>query len=118
MENIQKMKKIEAIIRPEKLIEIKDALGEAGYPAITTYDVRGTGKQAGLTMRSFDGTEVKVDLLPKQKIDLFINDEDLDKILEIIIEKGKTGNIGDGKIFISSCDEAVTVRTGERVKKL
>ena len=112
------MKKIEAIIRPEKLMEVKRKLSENGFPALTTYDVRGTGKEQGLTMRALDGSEIKVELLPKQKIELVLNDDDLEKALEIILEESKTGQIGDGKIFITTVEEVITVRTGERGAKI
>ena len=112
------MKKIEAIIRPEKLMDVKRKLSDSGFPALTTYDVRGTGKGKGLTMKALDGSEIKIELLPKQKFELVLNDEDLEKALEIILEEAKTGQIGDGKIFITTVEEVITVRTGERGPKI
>jgi len=112
------MKKIEAIIRPDKLLEVKKALNKAGFPAMTTFDVRGSGKEQGLVMRAFDGSEIKVELLPKQKVEIVVNDKNLNDILKIVIENAKTGNIGDGKIFVSTIDEELTVRTGDRLKEV
>ena len=107
------MKKIEAIIRQEKLNEVKDALAEAGFPGLTTYEVKGRGRQKGLVL-SYRTSEYRVDMLPKTKIELVVKKEDVEKALEIIIRVAKTGNIGDGKIFVSPVDEIVRVRTGER----
>jgi nitrogen regulatory protein P-II 1 len=109
------MKKIEAIIRQEKLNDVKDALAEAGFPGITAYDVKGRGRQKGLLL-SYRTNEYRVDMLPKTKIELVVNKADVEKVIGIIDKVAKTGNIGDGKIFVLPVDEVVRVRTGERGK--
>lgn len=107
------MKKIEAVIRPEKLDELKDALAEAGFPGITAFDVKGRGRQKGILL-SYRTSEYRVDLLPKTKIELVVKDEEVEKAIDVIVKVAKTGNIGDGKIFVLPVDEAIRVRTGER----
>ncbi len=107
------MKKIEAIIRPEKFDEVKNALADAGFPGITTYEVKGRGRQKGITL-SYRTSEYRVDMLSKVKVELTVRDEDVEKALETIIKVAKTGNIGDGKIFVLPVEEAIRVRTGER----
>ena len=107
------MKKIEAVVRPEKLEEIKDALGEAGFPGITVFDVKGRGRQKGILL-SYRTSEYRVDMLPKIKIELVVKDDDVDKAIDVIVKVAKTGNIGDGKIFVLPVEEAVRVRTGEK----
>ncbi|MCX9084607.1 MAG: P-II family nitrogen regulator [Candidatus Methanoperedens sp.] len=109
------MKKIEAIIRPEKLSEIKAALATAGFIGLTIYDVKGRGRQKGIVL-SYRTSEYRVDLLPKTKIELIVNDEDVEKVVDIICDLGKTGNMGDGKIFILPVEEVIRVRTHERGK--
>ncbi len=109
------MKKIEAVIRPEKLNEVKDALAESGFPGLTAYEVKGRGRQKGLAL-SYRTSEYRVDMLPKTKIELVVKKEDVDKVIEIILKVSKTGSIGDGKIFVLPVDEVVRVRTGERGK--
>ncbi len=109
------MKKIEAIIRPEKLGEIKSALATAGFIGLTTYEVKGRGRQKGIVL-SYRATEYRVDLLPKTKIELVVDDTDVEKLVEIICDVGKTGNMGDGKIFVLPVEEVIRVRTCEKGK--
>ncbi|NPA10731.1 MAG: P-II family nitrogen regulator [Epsilonproteobacteria bacterium] len=109
------MKKIEAIIKPFKLDEVKEALIEAEITGITVSEVRGHGRQHGHT-ELYRGAEYVVDFLPKVKLEIFVNDEFVDKTVEIILQNAKTGKIGDGKIFILPVEEAIRLRTGERGK--
>ncbi|OGO06060.1 MAG: transcriptional regulator [Chloroflexi bacterium RBG_13_56_8] len=110
------MKKIEAFIRPHRLNSLKDRLAKEHYPALTAYEVRGRGKQSGL-IQTMNGQDMYVDLMPKTKVELVINDEDVERAVEIISEVGWTGAIGDGKIFISTVDEVIQIRTGLRGKE-
>ena len=107
-----RMKKIEAIIKPFKLDEVKEALQEVGLQGITVIEAKGFGRQKGHT-ELYRGAEYVVDFLPKVKIEVVLPDEMLDKALEAIQKAAKTGRIGDGKIFISSVEEAIRIRTGE-----
>ena len=107
------MKKIEAIIQPHKLDAVKDALKTAGIDGITIYEVHGHGRQKGHT-EVYRGAEYKVDVLPKVKIDLILADADLERVVGIIIDAARSGKIGDGKIFISTIDEAIRIRNGDR----
>ncbi|WP_319506557.1 P-II family nitrogen regulator [uncultured Methanolobus sp.] len=106
------MMKIEAIIRPTKIHEVKDALDEAGFESITVTDVKGRGKQKGV-MQQWRGRKYCVDLLPKIKMELVINDEDVDKVVDVIVKTAETGSIGDGKIFIYPVSKIIRIRTGE-----
>lgn len=106
------MKKIEAIIRPDRLSVVRKALEETGYPGITITDVRGHGVQKGV-VQHYRGTEFVVDILHKTKIELVVDDAAVEKIVKVITENARTGAVGDGKIFISTIDEVVRVRTGE-----
>jgi nitrogen regulatory protein P-II 1 len=106
------MKKIEAIIKPFKLEEIKDALNEIGVQGMTITEVKGFGRQKGHT-ELYRGSEYVVDFIPKIKIEIVTSDSVVEKVLEVIETKGKTGKIGDGKIFIYNIDEAVRIRTGQ-----
>lgn len=106
------MKKIEAIIRVEKLEEVREALEKLGYPGMTVNRVEGHGRQKGLT-EQFRGREFKVELLPKIKLEIITHDRDVNKILNCICETAKTGEIGDGKIFIYPVEDARRIRTGE-----
>ncbi|MFC1754387.1 P-II family nitrogen regulator [Thermoproteota archaeon] len=106
------MKKIEAIIRSEKLIDVKTALFEANIEGITVYDVKGKGHQKNL-MLQFRGKKIKIDLLPKTKIELFVRNSDVDKIVDIIVKNARTENIGDGKIIILPIENMIRIRTGE-----
>jgi nitrogen regulatory protein P-II 1 len=106
------MKKIEAIIKPFKLDEVKEALQEIGLQGITVIEAKGFGRQKGHT-ELYRGAEYVVDFLPKVKIEVVLGDELLDKAVEAIQRAAKTGRIGDGKIFISTIEEAIRIRTGE-----
>jgi nitrogen regulatory protein PII len=107
------MKKIEAIIKPFKLDEVKDALGEIGIEGMTVSEVKGFGRQKGHT-EIYRGSEYTVDFLPKIKIELVVTDPQLTKAVEVISKAAKTGKIGDGKIFVSSVEQAVRIRTEEK----
>jgi nitrogen regulatory protein P-II 1 len=106
------MKKIEAIIKPFKLDEVKEALQEIGLQGITVIEAKGFGRQKGPT-ELYRGAEYVVDFLPKVKIEVVLSDDMLDKAVEAIQKAAKTGRIGDGKIFISTIEEAIRIRTGE-----
>ena len=106
------MKKIEAIIKPFKLEDVKDALTEAGITGMTVSDVKGYGRQQGHS-ELYRGAEYIVDFLAKTKIELIVNDEEVDSVVKIISETAKTGKIGDGKIFVMQVDEVIRIRTGE-----
>lgn len=107
------MKKIEAIIKPFKLDEVKDALQEVGLQGITVIEAKGFGRQKGHT-ELYRGAEYVVDLLPKIKIELIIEDAMVEKTVEAIMNAARTGRIGDGKIFISPVEDVIRIRTGER----
>ena len=109
------MKKIEAIIKPFKLDEVKEALHEIGLQGITVIEAKGFGRQKGHT-ELYRGAEYVVDFLPKVKIELVIDDDMLERAVEAILEAAHTGRIGDGKLFITTVEEAIRVRTGERGK--
>ena len=106
------MKKIEAIIKPFKLDEVKEALQEIGLQGITVTEAKGFGRQKGHT-ELYRGAEYVVDFLPKVKLELVLVDNMVDKAVEAIVTSAKTGRIGDGKIFVSQVEEAVRIRTGE-----
>ena len=110
------MKKIEAIIKPFKLEEVKENLGLIGIHGMTVIEVKGFGRQKGHT-ELYRGAEYIVDFLPKVKIEIVVNDEDLDKAVESIQNAAKTGRIGDGKIFVSELEQVVRIRTGEAGEK-
>lgn len=107
------MKKIEAVIQPHKLEEVKDALIAAGVAGMTITEVRGHGRQKGHT-ETYRGSEYKVDLLPKIKMELVVPSERVELIVEAICASARTGRIGDGKVFVSSIEAAVRIRNGER----
>jgi len=107
------MKKIEAIIKPFKLDEVKEALADIGVLGLTVTEVKGFGRQKGHT-ELYRGAEYVVDFLPKVKIEVVVVDDMVAKALEAIERSAKTGRIGDGKIFVTSVDEVVRIRTGER----
>lgn len=107
------MKKIEAIIKPFKLEEVKDALGEVGITGMTVTEVKGFGRQKGHT-EIYRGSEYTVDFLPKIKLELVLADSDVPQAVAAIVKAAKTGKIGDGKVFVSSVDEAVRIRTEEK----
>lgn len=106
------MKKIEAIIRPEKFEAVKCALEEVGYPGVTRIAVEGHGRQKGLRQQ-FRGTTFEVEFIPKVKIEVVSRDEDVFRIVDAIQTSARTGEIGDGKIFILPVDNVVRIRTGE-----
>ncbi len=106
------MKKIEAIIKPFKLDEVKEALQEVGLQGITVTEAKGFGRQKGHT-ELYRGAEYVVDFLPKVKVEVVLSDDLVEKAVEAIQNSAKTGRIGDGKIFISSVEDAIRIRTGE-----
>ena len=106
------MKKIEAIIRHFKLDEVKDALTEVGVHGMTVSEVRGFGRQKG-HKEQYRGAEYTIDFLPKVKLEIVVEDGEADKAAETIVKVAQTGQIGDGKIFITSLDEVIRIRTGE-----
>ena len=108
------MNKVEAIIRPERLEAVKEALSEAGFVGLNIVNVTGRGVQKGIVHAGRGGEEYRVDMLPKAKIELVIKDGDTDRVIDLILQAARTGAIGDGKIFISPVADAVRVRTGER----
>ena len=107
------MKKIEAIIKPFKLDEVKNSLSQIGIQGLTVYEAKGFGRQKGHT-ELYRGAEYVVDFLPKVKIEIIIDDDLVESALECIEQSAKTGRIGDGKIFVSSIDQAIRIRTGEK----
>ena len=107
------MKKIEAVIQPHKLDEVKEALKGAGAEGITISEVRGHGRQKGHT-EAYRGAEYKIDLLPKIKLELVVSDARLNQIVEVLSASAKTGKIGDGKIFVSTIDDVIRIRNGDR----
>ncbi|MCX6381589.1 MAG: P-II family nitrogen regulator [Armatimonadetes bacterium] len=107
------MKKVEAYIRPHKLDEVKEALSEIGVVGMTVADVRGYGRQRGRTEK-YRGNTYIVNLLPKIKIEIVVSDDRAEDVVEAILASAQTGEIGDGKIFVSEVEEAVRIRTGER----
>ncbi len=110
------MKKIEAIIKPFKLDDVKDAVNDIGVLGLTVTEVRGYGRQKGHT-ELYRGAEYAIDFLPKIKIEIVVEDSMLEQVIEIIKDKAQTGKIGDGKIFISSISDVIRIRTGEKGKK-
>ncbi len=106
------MKKVEAIIKPFKLDEVKEALGAAEVHGITVSEVKGFGRQRGHT-ELYRGAEYVVDFLPKVKVEVIVADDQLDAVVEAIASAAKTGRIGDGKIFVTSVEQVVRIRTGE-----
>ncbi len=107
------MKKVEAIIKPFKLEEVKDALSEVGVEGMTVTEVKGFGRQKGHT-EIYRGNEYTVDFLPKIKVEFVLADTAVSAAVEAILKAARTGKIGDGKVFVSSVEEAVRIRTGER----
>ncbi len=107
------MKKIEAIIKPFKLDEVKEALNEIGIQGMTLTEVKGYGRQKGHT-ELYRGAEYVVDFIPKLKIEIVVPDALVEKAVDAIVNSAKTGKIGDGKIFISNVEEAIRIRTGEK----
>ena len=107
------MKKIEAIIKPFKLDDVREALTDIGITGMTVTEVKGFGRQKGHT-EVYRGAEYAVDFLPKIKMELVLRDDQVDQAVEVIIETARSGKIGDGKIFIFPVEEAIRIRTGER----
>ena len=107
------MKKVEAIIKPFKLDEVKEALHEIGINGLTVTEVKGFGRQKGHT-ELYRGAEYVVDFLPKIKLEIVVDDDMVDKAVEAIVEAANTGRIGDGKIFVLPLGEAIRIRTGDR----
>jgi nitrogen regulatory protein PII len=107
------MKKIEAIIKPFKLEEVKDALGEIGIEGMTVSEVKGFGRQKGHT-EIYRGSEYTVDFLPKIKVELVVADNQVEGAVGAIVKSAKTGKIGDGKVFVSTVEQAVRIRTDEK----
>ena len=107
------MKKIEAIIRPEKVEEVRQAIEAVGYPGITITEAEGHGKQKGVTQQ-WRGETYRVEFLPKVKLELVVSDADVERIVQAIIAAAKTGAVGDGKIFVTDVRDAIKIRTGER----
>ena len=107
------MKKVEAIIKPFKLDEVKSGLHLIGINGMTVTEVKGFGRQKG-HVEVYRGTEYEVNFLPKVKIEVVVPDAIIDKVVSTIIEKARTGNIGDGKIFIYSLEDVIRIRTGEK----
>jgi nitrogen regulatory protein P-II 1 len=109
------MKKIEAIIRPFKLDEVKEALVEEGVKGLTISEVRGYGRQKGHT-ETYRGSEYRIEFIPKIKIEIVVDDALVDKIVDAILKTAKTGQVGDGKIFITDVNEVIRIRTEESGK--
>ncbi len=107
------MKRIEAIIKPFKLDEVREALAGVGLKGMTVSEVRGFGRQKGHA-ELYQGSEYQIDLLPKVKIEIVVPDDSVDEAVEAIIRAAWTGEIGDGKIFVTSVDDAIRIRTSER----
>ena len=110
---MSRMCKIEAIIKPLKLHQVKDALEEAGFASLTVTDVKGRGQQKGI-VQQWRGKKYCVDLLPKTKIEIVVPEEKIEEIIQVIQSTAYTGEIGDGKIFVIPIETAVRIRTGER----
>jgi nitrogen regulatory protein P-II 1 len=110
------MKKIEAIIKPFKLNDVKEALQEVGVQGMSVTEVKGFGRQKGHT-EIYRGSEYTVDFLPKTKIEMIVRDDQVDPAVEAIIKAARTGKIGDGKIFVMAIDEVIRIRTEERGEK-
>lgn len=106
------MKKVEAVIKPFKLDDVREALSEVGITGLTATEVKGFGRQKGHT-ELYRGAEYVVDFLPKVKLEIVVMEEDVDRCVEVIISAARTGKIGDGKIFISNVERVVRIRTGE-----
>jgi len=107
------MKKIETVVRPQSVDKVLDALKEAGCPGVMVTEIEGHGRQKGISQQ-WRGQEYRVDLLPKVKIEVVVSDQDVEGLLKKIEKAAKTGQIGDGKIFVSTIDEVLRIRTGER----
>ncbi|MBI2865986.1 MAG: P-II family nitrogen regulator [Chloroflexi bacterium] len=111
------MIKVEAILRPEKLDHVKEALASQGFVGLNVVSVTGRGSQKGITYEGRAGQRVTLDMLPKIKLELVVRDADAQRVAELIMAAARTGSIGDGKIFLSPVSEVIRVRTGERGEK-
>jgi nitrogen regulatory protein PII len=111
------MKMIQCIIRPSKLEDVKKALGDAGIAGMTVREVRGCGRHRGF-VQSYRAVETLVNLLPKTELEIVVNDEQVEQVIDIVCETARTGEIGDGKIFVFDVIEAVRIRTKERGKEV
>ena len=109
------MKKIEAVIKPFKFDDVREALTEIGISGMTVSEVKGFGRQKGHT-EIYRGAEYAVDFLPKVKVELVLADEDVERAIDIIVETARSGKIGDGKIFVLPVEEVIRIRTGERAE--
>ena len=107
------MRLVTAIIKPFKLDDVKTALKEAGVVGITVTEVKGFGRQGGHT-ETYRGTEYQIDFVPKVKLEVVIDDIDMDRVVDVVVQAAGTGKIGDGKVWVTSVDDVVRVRTGER----
>ncbi|MBI5681531.1 MAG: P-II family nitrogen regulator [Methanobacterium sp.] len=107
------MKGIIAIIRPNKLDDVKNALEEIECHGVTVTEVKGRGRQLGVT-ESYRGSDYRIDMLPKTRLEIIVKDKDVEDVIQAIVKTAQTGDIGDGKIFISSVEEVIRIRTGER----
>ncbi|MEA1919754.1 MAG: P-II family nitrogen regulator [Campylobacterota bacterium] len=106
------MKKIEAVIKPFKLEDVKDALAEMGITGMTVSEVKGYGRQKGHS-ELYRGAEYVVDFLPKVKMEMVVDDDQVDQVVDVVVEAARTGKIGDGKIFVSDIEKIIRIRTGE-----
>ena len=106
------MKRIEAIIRPEKVTAVRQALEKVGFPGLNVTEVEGHGKQKGV-VQQWRGDTYRVQMLPKMRLEIVVSDRDVKKIIQAIQETSKTGAVGDGKIFVSPVEEVIRIRTGE-----
>lgn len=106
------MKKIDAIIKPHKLDDVREALSEAGISGLTVTEVKGFGRQKGHS-ETYRGAEYKIDFLPKIKLEIALQDDQVDRCIELIVQHAKSGKIGDGKIFVTNLERVVRIRTGE-----
>ncbi|RJP65409.1 MAG: P-II family nitrogen regulator [Candidatus Abyssobacteria bacterium SURF_17] len=107
------MKKVEAIIKPFKLEEVKEALSQVGIKGMTVIEVKGFGRQKG-HKELYRGAEYEIEFLPKVKLEVVVPDSELENVIEAIVSSARTGRIGDGKVFVSPVEEAIRIRTGER----
>ncbi len=107
------MKKVEAVIKPFKLDEVKDALQEIGVQGMTVTEARGYGRQKGHT-ELYRGAEYVIDFLPKVKLEVIVPDDQVERVVEAIVASARSGRIGDGKIFVSDVEDVIRIRTGER----
>ena len=111
-DGVLEMKRVEAVIKPFKLEDVKDALAEIGITGMTVSDVKGYGRQKGHS-ELYRGAEYVVDFLPKIKMEMVVDDKDLEQVTSVIVEAARTGKIGDGKIFVSDIEQIIRIRTGE-----